>query len=49
MKETFETNLATSQKEEQEGQAAYDDLKAAKETEIKAGTDQKDTKTQAGR
>merc|ERR1719486_1703698 len=46
MKETFETNLATSQKEEQEGQAAYDDLKAAKEEEIKAGQDQSETKTQ---
>merc|ERR1719158_2558049 len=46
MKETFETNLASSQKEEQEGQAAYDDLKAAKEEEIKAGQDQSETKTQ---
>merc|ERR1719158_1171143 len=46
MKETFETNLASSQKEEQEGQAAYEDLKAAKEEEIKAGQDQSETKTQ---
>jgi len=46
MKETFETNLSTSQKEEMQAQAAYQDLKAAKETEIKAGTELKDKKTQ---
>jgi len=46
MKETFETNLSASQKEEMQNQAAYEDLKAAKEAEIKAGQDQKDTKTQ---
>merc|ERR1719353_1843932 len=46
MKETFETNLSSSQKEEMQSQAAYEDLKAAKEDEIKAGSDQKDTKTQ---
>jgi chromosome segregation ATPase len=46
MKETFESNLSSSQKEEMTNQQAYDDLKAAKETEIKAGTDQRDTKTQ---
>merc|ERR1719390_438287 len=46
MKETFETNLSSSQKEEMQSQQAYDDLKAAKESEIAAGTDQKDTKTQ---
>merc|ERR1719161_655331 len=46
MKETFESNLSASQKEEMANQKAYEDLKAAKETEIKAGTDQKDTKTQ---
>merc|ERR1719375_2591726 len=46
MKETFESNLSSSQKEEMQSQQAYDDLKAAKETEIKAGTDQSDTKTQ---
>merc|ERR1719375_2064881 len=46
MKETFETNLGTSQKEEMQAQAAYEDLKAAKESEIKAGTELKDTKTQ---
>merc|ERR1719163_1871148 len=46
MKETFESNLASSQKEEMQSQQAYDDLKAAKEAEIQAGTDQSDTKTQ---
>merc|ERR1719224_111466 len=46
MKETFETNLSSSQKEEMQAQAAYEDLKAAKEAEIKAGSDLKDTKTQ---
>merc|ERR1719375_1100894 len=46
MKETFESNLSSSQKEEMQSQQAYDDLKSAKETEIKAGSDQKDTKTQ---
>merc|ERR1719248_281890 len=46
MKETFETNLSTSQKEEMAAQQAYEDLKAAKEAEIKAGTEQKDAKTQ---
>jgi len=46
MKETFETNLSNSQKEEMEAQKAYEDLKAAKENEIKAGTELKDKKTQ---
>merc|ERR1719310_1630138 len=46
MKETFETNLENSQKEEMQSQTAYEDLKASKEEEIKAGSDQKDTKTQ---
>merc|ERR1719498_2306158 len=46
MKETFESNLSSSQKEEMQSQQAYDDLKSAKESEIKAGSDQKDTKTQ---
>merc|ERR1719375_45834 len=36
MKETFETNLSSAQKEEMQAQAAYEDLKAAKEAEIKA-------------
>jgi hypothetical protein len=46
MKETFENNLSTSQKEEMAAQQAFEDLKAAKEAEIKAGTEQKDAKTQ---
>merc|ERR1719247_2296389 len=46
MKETFETNLSSSQKEEMANQKAYEELKAAKEEEIKAGQDQIDTKTQ---
>jgi hypothetical protein len=46
MKETFETNLSASQKEEMQAQAAYEDLKAAKEAEIKAGIELKDEKTQ---
>merc|ERR1719247_1315290 len=46
MKETFETNLASSQKEEGQNQKAYEDLKAAKEEEIQAGQAQIDTKTQ---
>merc|ERR1719379_3283823 len=45
MKETFETNLANSQKEEMQSQKDYEDLKAAKETEIAAGQDLIDTKT----
>merc|ERR1719271_1398459 len=36
MKETFETNLADAQKEEQAAQKAYEELKAAKEAEIGA-------------
>jgi len=46
MKETFETNLSASQKEEMANQQAYEDLKVAKEAEIKAGEEQRDTKTQ---
>jgi chaperonin cofactor prefoldin len=46
MKETFETNLAASQKEEQQNQRAYEDLKKAKEREIAAGQQQIETKTQ---
>merc|ERR1719424_1794213 len=46
MKETFETNLASSQKEEMQSQAAFDSLKAAKLAEIKAGEEQRDTKSQ---
>merc|ERR1711957_49117 len=46
MKETFETNLSASQKEEMANQKAYEDLKAAKETEIAAGQAQLDSKAQ---
>jgi chromosome segregation ATPase len=46
MKETFETNLSDSQKEELANQKAYEDLKAAKEEEIAAGQAQIDAKTQ---
>jgi len=46
MKETFESNLSSSQKEEMANQKAYEDLKAAKEEEIKAGQAQIDSKTQ---
>merc|ERR1711939_1143605 len=46
MKETFETNLSSSQKEEMASQKAYEELKAAKEAEIAAGQEQIDTKTQ---
>merc|ERR1719401_1575202 len=46
MKETFESNLSASQKEEMANQKAYEELKAAKEAEIKAGQEQIDSKTQ---
>jgi len=46
MKETFETNLSSSQKEEMANQKAYEELKAAKEDEIAAGQAQIDSKTQ---
>jgi len=46
MKESFETNLADTQKEEMQNQKAYDELKAAKEEEISAGQEQIDAKTQ---
>merc|ERR1712129_344826 len=45
MLETFEANLAQSQKEEMENQKAYEDVKAAKEAEIAAGQEQIDKKT----
>merc|ERR1711935_818756 len=45
MKETFESNLSASQKEEMENQNAYTDLKAAKEDEIAAGQAQIESKT----
>merc|ERR1712137_558136 len=46
MRETFESNLSASQKEEMANQKAYEDLKAAKEEEIQAGQEQIDSKTQ---
>merc|ERR550537_1772504 len=46
MKETFESNLSQSQKDELANQKAYEDLKAAKEAEIAAAQAQIDTKTQ---
>merc|ERR1712072_1652171 len=46
MRETFETNLSDSQKEEMANQKAYEELKAAKEEEIAAGQEQIDSKTQ---
>jgi len=46
MKETFESNLSTSQKEEMANQKGYEELKAAKEEEIKAGNEQISTKSQ---
>merc|ERR1719162_2581521 len=46
MKETFENNLATSQKEEGTNQKEFEGLKAAKEDEIASGQSQVDTKTQ---
>merc|ERR1719399_2444620 len=45
MKETFETNLAEMQKEEQAAQKAYEELKAAKEAEIAAAQDSIEKKT----
>merc|ERR1719191_726602 len=45
MKEGFETNLATSQKEEMKAQGEYEDVKKGKQEEIAAGTAQIDTKT----
>merc|ERR1719171_3369013 len=36
MKESFETNLANSQKEETQAEAEYEELKAAKTSEIAA-------------
>jgi len=44
MRETFESNLSESQKEEMANQKAYSELKAAKEEEIAAGQAQIDTK-----
>merc|ERR1719331_2934323 len=45
MKESFEANLAASQREETESSKAYEELKAAKNSEIAAGTTQIEKKT----
>merc|ERR1719235_2701287 len=45
MKESFETNLANSQKEEMQAQKDYEDVKTAKEAEIAAATDLIDKKS----
>merc|ERR1711865_1315605 len=46
MKESFESNLSQSQKDELVNSKAFEDLKAAKEEEIAAAQSQLDTKTQ---
>merc|ERR1719392_492085 len=46
MKTTFDTDLSETQKEEAANVKAYDELKAAKESEIAAGKEQIDMKTQ---
>jgi len=46
MKETFETDVAQSQKDELANQKAYEELKAAKEAEIAAAQEQVEMKTQ---
>jgi len=46
MKDTFQSNLASSQKEESANQKVFEDLKAAKGEEIEAGKSQIETKTQ---
>jgi len=46
MKESFEQNLANSQKDEGKGVSDFADLKASKEEEIAAGTDAVEKKTQ---
>jgi len=46
MKESFEQNLAETQKDEASNVKAYEQLKAAKEDEIVAGQEQSETKTQ---
>jgi len=46
MKETFEGNLGSEQKEEMAAQATFADLKKAKEAEIAAGQDSVDSKSE---
>merc|ERR1719240_1000653 len=45
MKESFETNLANSQKEETQAEAEYEQLKAAKTEELAAANSQVEAKT----
>merc|ERR1719456_422817 len=45
MKESFETNLATAQKEETQAEAEYAQLKEAKTSELAAAESQIDSKT----
>jgi len=45
MKETFETNLVSAQKDEEQSKEEYDGLKATKEEEIQAADSMKDSKT----
>jgi len=46
MKETFETNLAATQKDENANQGLFEAVKSAKDAEIAAGQKQIDTKTE---
>merc|ERR1719503_449275 len=46
MKETFETNLAATQKDENANKALFEEVKAAKDAELAAGRKQIDTKTE---
>jgi chromosome segregation ATPase len=46
MLQTFEADLSQAQKDEMQSQSAYEELKAAKEDEIKEGQDHLDEKTQ---
>lgn len=46
MKETFESNLSSEQKEEMAAQETFANLKKAKEAEIKAGQDSVDAKSE---
>jgi hypothetical protein len=46
MKESFEANLANSRKDESQGVHDFTELKASKEEEIAAGTEQSEAKTQ---
>jgi len=46
MKETFETNLAATQKDENANQGLFESVKAAKDAELAAGRKQIDTKTE---